>query len=766
MSIKALNSVAGFSVGEDPTEVILANGDITTTNAALTGKVVTGSIFTDDYRYANGTPVDFMQPSGGNLQLQFNLDNDFGASDALTFNPISNILSVSNSVTANTFTALGNISAQYFFGNIVGNVAGNLIVPGVNKSILYSNQGTADGSSSLTFDSVSNVLGVLGNITADNLLVTNSVSAASLTGTLLTGAQPNITSIGTLTNLTVLNDITSTSLNTEGITASQILSNTIIANDAVQTSNISAQNLQVSNSIIGYNQVLTGSLSVTEQIITGNLQSNSISANGNLSVFGSANLQGTLSVKSTTVDGNLSVSNTLTANTLSTNNLSITNDLSVTGNITGNNLITSSNATVGVLEVTQSVNSSLSPSITDFYSLGTDQYKWKDLNLSANGVSIGQSTITDNVGTLLTNNFTVNTTLKTTELQILGNTISQSDVTILGNLTVGGSTTYLNVDSMNIKDPIIPLGGSEDGGDAEGLDGKDRGLLLHNFLNDGSAPVNHFFGWKSIENQFIAVSDVASYAGDVIVPNQLANIKAEKFVGNLEGRVLSSNQPNITAVGSLTGLTVAGNANVTGATNLTSLRVNNILYPINDGSAGQVLTTNGSGSLYFAEPINNEISNNSSNVFVYEDANVTVSVNGNANVLSISSNTAEFVGSFTANTLTSNNTITLGITNVGYSSLTTSSTLVNQVIASVPMTNIRGVEFFIKGEQTSGNKYSVESISAVHNGTNVEFSKYGAVNLGGATGSLSVRIFAGMMELVVTPSSSNVTVWTTQYRTI
>ena len=37
MAIKAFNSVAGFSVGESPANIILANGDITTTNITATG---------------------------------------------------------------------------------------------------------------------------------------------------------------------------------------------------------------------------------------------------------------------------------------------------------------------------------------------------------------------------------------------------------------------------------------------------------------------------------------------------------------------------------------------------------------------------------------------------------------------------------------------------------------------------------------------------------------------------------------------------------
>ena len=45
-------------------------------------------------------------------------------------------------------------------------------------------------------------------------------------------------------------------------------------------------------------------------------------------------------------------------------------------------------------------------------------------------------------------------------------------------------------------------------------------------------------------------------------------------------------------------------------------------------------------------------------------------------------------------------------------------------------------------------------------------STFGTVNLGGYTGSLAVNISSGSIRLQVTPSSSNSTVWTTQYRVI
>ena len=98
--------------------------------------------------------------------------------------------------------------------------------------------------------------------------------------------------------------------------------------------------------------------------------------------------------------------------------------------------------------------------------------------------------------------------------------------------------------------------------------------------------------------------------------------------------------------------------------------------------------------------------------------------------------------------------------------MTTNSTVPNQVIASVSATGIRGVIFTVKGEEVAGAKYSVESVSAVHNGSSVDYTVYGSVSMGGLTGVLAVSFAGGNIRLTVSPSSSNSTVWTTQFSTI
>lgn len=143
MAIRPFNSVGGFAIGDTPTIVIDANGNITTTKATLTGNLLANAVLTDYYYYANGSPVDFQQAAGSNTWIQYNIDNDFGASGNFTFQPTINTLTVgwgqngeiktdsvlvTNGInaanlvitqTANIAEAnvTGNVTATYFIGD-------------------------------------------------------------------------------------------------------------------------------------------------------------------------------------------------------------------------------------------------------------------------------------------------------------------------------------------------------------------------------------------------------------------------------------------------------------------------------------------------------------------------------------------------------------------------------------------------------------------------------------------------------------------------
>ena len=131
-----------------------------------------------------------------------------------------------------------------------------------------------------------------------------------------------------------------------------------------------------------------------------------------------------------------------------------------------------------------------------------------------------------------------------------------------------------------------------------------------------------------------------------------------------------------------------------------------------------------------------------------------LSASGNLNVNAIVSDNVK-----------ANLNVFVGNTTISWDSVTTTSTTANQTIASLSTTGITGLEFLVKGID-SGGKYSVATVIAVTDGSNVDYATFGTVQLGGYTGSLAVNVSGGYVRLEVTPGSSNSTIWTTQARAI
>jgi hypothetical protein len=116
------------------------------------------------------------------------------------------------------------------------------------------------------------------------------------------------------------------------------------------------------------------------------------------------------------------------------------------------------------------------------------------------------------------------------------------------------------------------------------------------------------------------------------------------------------------------------------------------------------------------------------------------------------------------NVITANTSANIGNTKVGWGTVTTTAITANQTIAQFSTTGIAAIEFLVKGIDATGSKYSVATVTAVTDGTNVDFATYATAFLGSGTGSLAVNISSGNVALQVTPTSGNSTVWTTQYR--
>lgn len=234
---------------QSPISNLSATGNV---NLSNTSNVNLGSV--SNVKIAGGTSGQFLQtdgtgnlawatsngggggngvPGGTNTQVQFNDNGSFGGSSSFTFNKTSNILTVTN-ISGNG-SGLTNLNGANITGSVANanyaNISGTAYsVSGSNVSGQVANAlvaGTVYTNAQPNITSLGTLsnLSITGNLSSGNAnlgnlatanffsgngsLLTGIVSTggnanyANFAGTVLTNAQPNITSLGTLTNLTV-----------------------------------------------------------------------------------------------------------------------------------------------------------------------------------------------------------------------------------------------------------------------------------------------------------------------------------------------------------------------------------------------------------------------------------------------------------------------------------------------------------------------------------------------------------------------------------
>jgi hypothetical protein len=212
-------SIANANVGintNSPTVRLEVVGNVIVGNLSTAGNVATGNLFTNNLLYANGTPWDLQQPAGNNTEIQFNNNSQFGANVNFTFDTTANLLTVNatanianlnvagntsvggnitggNLLTNGNVSATGNVTGNYFFGTFVGNISGNLTVPGSSTQVIYNYNGNAAASPGFTFDQSSNAVVVTGNLTGGNVNTVGNVTAGNvLVGNIIIPAVGNI----------------------------------------------------------------------------------------------------------------------------------------------------------------------------------------------------------------------------------------------------------------------------------------------------------------------------------------------------------------------------------------------------------------------------------------------------------------------------------------------------------------------------------------------------------------------------------------------
>lgn len=747
---------------------------------------------------------------------------------------VSNDVTVTGNVNVTS-----NVTAVNFFGNLTGdvnggNINGNLQAPGVDTELLFNDSTVIKSTAGITYNKTSNLVTLGGNLSVAN--ITNASTIAFSNGGYIDGTGTN--SIVVKANSSVQLKYDDASNSTIAIANVNGFDIQVHGNhwSFDTTGDLKAPgNIYANAGILGGSQLyiattgniqgdveLGGNLNVAsttnilgELTIGDSSTSANANINGSLLVHSNVDVLGTLKTQDFEVNGFVTTNLLpypgadglgsgidlgsefypwrdlwLSGSTIRLGNATIsasgtggnvvtTTNQTVTGNFTVGNINTTGYITLG--NATSFTNANLTVyGVGKIVNTATATDKTTGALVVAGGVGIGGNIHVGGIanidGNLLIGNSSANANANITgDLKVGGSASVTGDVTVSGNLLVTGSTTYIDVTTSSIKDPLLDLGGAGRGANATSNDGYDRGLLLRTYV---SSPVNHFMGWKASSQEFQMLSGVTD--SDNVVTGSYANLRVDTLNSDhVYGTIETSSQPNI---GNLLGLTHANISNTLHVNNatVTTLVASTLKYPKFDGSIpGQaeltILTSDGQTNLSFATIKTNQLINGTSNVTVDLDGNINLIANTHTSLVVTEDGANVFgnltiSGSLVAGNIKlndiSSNTVTIGNSSIGAFTVTTTTISPGQILAQISDSSARAVEFFVKGEQVSGGKYSVATVVAVHNGTDIAYDVYGTLNIGGYTGSLGVNRAGGNIQLTVTPSTSDSTVWTTQYKTI
>jgi len=441
----------------------------------------------------------------------------------------SNANVITNLASTQFVSVTGNVTGNYFIGNgsqLTG-VTAAAAPAGNTNEVQINGGGVTSASANFTFDGTN--VSVLGNITGNYFIgngsglsaitganVTGQVGNALVSGTVYTAAQPNITSVGTLTSVSVTGTATAGNLSTAGTVSAtgNILGGNLSGTSIVGTLTTAAQTNITSVGTLS-------ALSVTGNITGGNLvTAGAVTGNGRaLTSLNATNIDtGTLAQARL---ANAAVTLGSTALTLGTTTTAVTGLSSVTST-------TFVGALTGAATTAGTVTTAAQPNIT----------------------SVGTLTSVSITGNTTSGNFTTAGLVNTGTLQTSGNAI------VGGNLIVNGNTISVNVTNLNVQDPIIGLGRGANNAPLTSNDGKDRGTEMWYY---NTAERAAFVGYDNSTGKLIAAANV-SITDEIVTVNNYGTFVA----GAVESTTVS-------AAGNVTGTTgafttVTGNANATSLT--------------------------------------------------------------------------------------------------------------------------------------------------------------------------------------------------------
>jgi len=358
--------------------------------------------------------------------------------------------------------------------------------------------------------------------------------------------------------------------------------------------------------------------------------------------------------------------------------------------------------------------------------------------------NIGEATGTSltATGNVAGGNLTTTGVVSATGNVVGGNLTTAGVVDATGNISGGNLTTSGVVSATgNVAGGNLTTGGAIE---ATGNIDSTGGI----FNGDG-------FGLSNIPAANITGLSLSGIA------NGTSNVDIASVDGNITMGVNGTGDVVVVSDG---GIEVTGTADVSSTVTAPAFTANTGLFTGDGGGLSNVAGGNVTGEVSFAATANAVAGANVSGQVANALVSGTVYTAAQPNITSVGTLTSVEV-SGTANVAGNLNVGTSEISTLAAGTVTTTTTS-QTAIASFAVTGINGIEFLVKGiDSTSGN-VSVASVLTVTDGSTVDYSVYGQSYLTGSPGTLAVGLNGSDLELLVTPASTNSTVWVTQYRFI
>jgi hypothetical protein len=394
---------------------------------------------------------------------------------------------VDGAASANTASKLvlrdssGNFSAGTITATLTGNVTGNVTgnTSGTALSVTQAAQTAITSVGTLTalqvdnlnlngntFSSTTGAVNITpaagsaivldGTISVDAGVVTGatSISSTAFVGTLSTVSQPNVTSVGTLTALQVDN------INLNG----NVLSST---SGNLSITPVSGSTIVLDGTIIVDAGVVTGATSITSTSFVGALTGNTSTAT-TLETARNFSASGDLTAPNVSFNGGGAVDLVTTLATVNSNVGSFGGTTAIPSfTVNAKGLITAASEVV----ISSTLDIAADTGTDNGVLIGTD-------TLTVSGgtgvaTSVSGDTITIDIGQAVAttsnvtfNNVTVDGTLTSDDITAATMTAS-GHVVVQGNLTVNGTTTTVNSNTVAIGDSIMVLNNDETGTPSE-----------------------------------------------------------------------------------------------------------------------------------------------------------------------------------------------------------------------------------------------------------------------------------------------------------